>query len=187
MISPLAVGNRFAATTAAYRSELHKLWIPNPFRGFKHSPRNMQTLYYRWQIQMHSAITLILYGLANVAVPAARLANPFSPTSWQHVIGHKKLQLCINLWLRSLGAGNGRWAKGNRNETNRMKWPLWKGESAGNGKHGKGQEGQWRRQGQRRYWTLITTCHQILMPKTPLGRSTAREALEKDGKQEQDI
>jgi len=29
----------------------------------------MQTLYYRWQIQMHSAITLILYGLPTHSCP----------------------------------------------------------------------------------------------------------------------
>lgn len=74
----------------------------------------MQTLYYRWQIQMHSAITLILYGLASPAPPSL-YDPPFAPTSWQHVIGHKKLQLCINLWLRSVIGG-----KSKRNESNEV-------------------------------------------------------------------
>lgn len=88
-------------------------------------------------------------------IPAARLANPFSPTSWQHVIGHKKLQLCINLWLRSLGAGNGRWAKGNRNETNRMKWPLWDG---GSGQR-KGWKGTGRAMASTRTTSLLNAYH----------------------------
>lgn len=88
--------------------------------------------------------------------------------SLQHVIGHKKLQLCINLLHWSLeGSGRRRRRSKYRMESNRIEW---KRSQAKDG--GLRDGGEWRTDGEdkHRHGALITTCHQILMS-NPLART----------------
>lgn len=98
---------------------------------------------------MYLPITFILYGLCQ--------CSPSYP-SLQHVIGHKKLQLCINLLHWSLEGGRRSSSSKYRMESNRIEW--------------KAKPSEWRTDGEdkHRHGALITTCHQILMS-NPLART----------------
>lgn len=111
--------------------------------------------------------------------------------SLQHVIGHKKLQLCINLlrfclhWhchCPSSDQEEGWRIEWNRIASHRIEWKRSqaKGIESSGGRDWdrrmangwRGQQGQHRHQHRHRHGALITTCHQILMS-NPLASSSS--------------